>query len=156
MAPELRAYWNSGKYARISLIEGDGENVLWKGAELFFFNKMRIPPSELRQCDIISVPRVLTARGRRSRREGCVMFTDVETRDRIATYARNLGEFIQDGKLLGMTSLLSSLECTKPQCSTALTWDSSTVEASGGTSGLTTPCTRSALTSVCPAGTITG
>ena len=59
---------------------------------------MRVPASELRERDIVSVRRVLTARGKRSRLEACVKFVDVEARDRIASYARNLGEYIGDGK----------------------------------------------------------
>lgn len=59
---------------------------------------MKIPTSDLSESDVVEVRRVLTARGRRSRDEVCVMFTDMETRDRIASYARNLSCYIEKGK----------------------------------------------------------
>ena len=59
---------------------------------------MRIPRTELLKKDVLLVRQVLTARGRRSRLEVCVKFVDVETRDSIASFACNLGEYIEDGR----------------------------------------------------------
>ena len=38
------------------------------------------------------------ARGRQSRQEVSVTFVDMETRDRIASYSRNLGDYVENGK----------------------------------------------------------
>ena len=91
-------YWNSRQSARISPIDGDGEEEIWAGLQRFFFEKMRIPQTDLRQSDILNVRRVLTARGRKSRLEVCVKFLDLETKDRVGSYAKNLGEYIENGK----------------------------------------------------------
>ena len=55
---------------------------------------MRVPTSELREQDIQDIRRVLIPRGRQTRHEVVVVFSDMETRDRIASYARNLGDFV--------------------------------------------------------------
>ena len=91
-------YWNSRQSARISPIEGAGEEEMWASLQRFFFEKMRIPRTDLNQTDILQVRRVLTARGRKSKLEVSVKFVDLETRDRIGSYARNLGEYIENGK----------------------------------------------------------
>ena len=91
-------YWVSRQSARISPVAGDGEKEMWDNMQIFFFEKMRIPRTDLSERDISSVRRVLTARGRKSKLELLVKFVDVETRDRVATYARNLGEYIDKGK----------------------------------------------------------
>ena len=91
-------YWRSRQSARISPVEGEEEKEIWNNVQDFFFNKMRVPTTDLRKRDVVLVRRVLTARGRKSRSEVCVKFIDVETRDRIASYARNLGDFIENGK----------------------------------------------------------
>ena len=59
---------------------------------------MRIPSTELCEQDVVHIRRVLVPRGKYSRDEVIVAFADVETRDRIASYARNLGDFIENGK----------------------------------------------------------
>ena len=91
-------YWAARQSARVSPIEGAGEEEIWSSLQKFFFEKMRIPQSELRQSDILHVRRVLTARGRQSRLEVSVKFVDLETKDRVGSYARNLGDYIVNGK----------------------------------------------------------
>ena len=91
-------YWRSRQSARIPPVEGDGEKEILDSVQEFFFNKMKIPTTDLLKKDVLLVRRVLTARGRQSRNEVCVKFVDVETRDRIASYARNLGDYIENGK----------------------------------------------------------
>ena len=98
ISPEQRAYWRARRSARLSPVEGNGEKELWEGVEKFLFKLMRIPTTDVRESDVVSVRRVLTARGRQSRLEVCVVFVDAETRDRIATYAKNLGNYIENGK----------------------------------------------------------
>ena len=69
-----------------------------KGLKLKTLKKMRIPHTELAEKDVVQVRRVRVARGRKSKLEVVVKFCDVETRDHVASYAYNLGEFIQNGK----------------------------------------------------------
>ena len=59
---------------------------------------MRVPRSELSIKDITEAKRVKVGRARDRREEILVRFVDVETRDRIATYARNLGDYVENGK----------------------------------------------------------
>ena len=55
---QANQYWNSRQSARISPIEGAGEEELWASLQRFFFEKMRIPRSDLSQTDILQVRRV--------------------------------------------------------------------------------------------------
>ena len=57
-----------------------------------------MPRSELNIKDIAEAKRVKVGRARDRRQEILVRFVDVETRDRISTYAGNLGDFIEKGK----------------------------------------------------------
>ena len=59
---------------------------------------MRIPRSEIAISDIVEAKRVKVGRGRRGNEEVLVRFVDVETRDRIASYARNLGDYVENGR----------------------------------------------------------
>ena len=95
---ETEAYWRARRSARLSPVSGETERELWAAVERFFHDCMKIPRSDLKESDIVSIRRVLTARGRRSRQEVCVVFTDAETRDRIGSYARNLGQYVERGK----------------------------------------------------------
>ena len=70
-------YWVSRQSARISPVAGNGEREMWDNMQIFFFNKMRIPRTDLNQRDISNVRRVLTARGKQSRLELLVKFVDV-------------------------------------------------------------------------------
>ena len=93
-----RSYWFSRRSARISPVEGDGETEIWAGMQIFFWDKMRIPNSELKEDDIVSARRIRVGRGKQCRLEVLVTFVDVSTRDRVATYAKNLSHFIDNGK----------------------------------------------------------
>ena len=91
-------YWRSRRCARLSPVMGETDRELWSNTQQFFSDKMRIPTTELREDEIVSIRRVLVPRGRKSKFEVCVLFIDAETRDRIASYARNLGDFVENGK----------------------------------------------------------
>ena len=93
----LDQYWRARASARLSPIEGETEAELMSNLQLFFAQKMKIPRGELSKKDIIHVRRVRVARDRRPHLEVIVKFGDVETRDRIASYARNLGELVDNG-----------------------------------------------------------
>ena len=70
----------------------------WACCRLMICFHLQIPRTELAEKDITSVRRVKVARGRMPRLEVVVRFVDVETRDLAASYARNLGDFIENGK----------------------------------------------------------
>ena len=59
---------------------------------------MRIPHSELSITDIVDVRRVRNPRTKKDAGEVSVVFVDVETRDRVASYAKNLSDYIENGK----------------------------------------------------------
>ena len=93
---------------------------MWDNMQVFFYDKMRIPRSDLSERDLECVRRVLTARGRKSRLELLVKFVDVETRDRISSYARNLGKYIEKGKATvtfrhNIPAHLAGVHCTLMQ-----------------------------------------
>ena len=92
------SYWRSRRSARIASISGESDSEIWAGLQEFLRNKMRIPRSELTEEDILEAKRVKVGKGRRGNDEILVRFADVETRDRVASYARNLGDFVQDGR----------------------------------------------------------
>ena len=94
----INAYWKSRKSARIASITGVTEAEMWDGLQAFFHDKMRIPRTEISISDIIEVKRVKVGRGRKGNDEVLVRFLDVETRDRIASYARNLGDYVEGGR----------------------------------------------------------
>ena len=55
---------------------------------------MRIPSADVQLGDIIDIRRTRTGRTKQPKDEVIVTFVDVETRDRISTYARNLSSCI--------------------------------------------------------------
>ena len=91
-------YWRARASARLAPVEGENEKELWAGLQKFLSDYMRIPRSEIGEKDIQHVRRVRVARGKKARLEVIVRFTDVETRDHVASYAKNLGDFIVQGK----------------------------------------------------------
>ena len=96
---DMKQYWIARRRIRIFPIDGDSTDAMLKGLEHFFFNLMRIPVGEVQQEDVVDVRRMRSGHGRKPRGEVLVTFSDVETRDRIATYARNLGDHVgKDGK----------------------------------------------------------
>ena len=56
--------------------------------------KLRIPLEDIREEDIETVRRVRLLRGKDNLNEVIVLFSDIETRDRITSYARNLASFV--------------------------------------------------------------
>ena len=55
---------------------------------------MRIPSGEIGRNDVVNIRRMKSGRGRQPEGEVLVVFSDVDTRDRICSYARNLGQFV--------------------------------------------------------------
>ena len=79
-------------------VEGESAPEIWSNAQSFFAQMMKIPTAELREEDVVDIRRVLAPRERKTKHEVCVVFADSETRDRVASYARNLGAYIENGK----------------------------------------------------------
>ena len=75
-------------------IEGETEQEIWQNLQDFLRSKLRIPTTDLSESDVVSVRRVRLGRGREPRGEVIVVFVDVETRDRVCSYARNLAPYV--------------------------------------------------------------
>ena len=91
---EVRNYWQFRKCAKIHSIDGETDAELWRSLQQFLRIKLRIPTSELSESDITSVRRMRMGRGKWPKGEVVVVFRDVETRDRVCSYARNLAPFV--------------------------------------------------------------
>ena len=96
---DLRQYWLSRKRLRFFPVEGETEPEIWDSLQGFLTERMRIPGTDIQKSKITEVRRMKSGRGRRPKDEVIVAFCDVEVRDRVATYARNLSSYIgSDGR----------------------------------------------------------
>ena len=95
---EVRTYWQFRKCARLHSIPGETEREIWVGLHDFLRTKLHVPTTELKEEDIVSVRRMRggRGRGRQPQREVVVVFQDVETRDRVCSFVRNLAPFVDD------------------------------------------------------------
>ena len=93
-AHEMKQYWYARTCIRCWNIDGDNDEDRMRNLQRFFQQAMKIPSSELSGKDIISVRRVQLGRNKQPRGEVIVAFDCVETRDRVVSYARNLGSFV--------------------------------------------------------------
>ena len=89
-----RQYWFSRKCSRMFPVEGKEEKTLWGNLEVFLKQKLMIPSHDICREDVVDVRRMRMSRGSKDRAEVLVVFKDVETRDRITSYARNLSTWI--------------------------------------------------------------
>ena len=90
---ERRSYWWSRKCLKIWPVDGENKEEMYKFLELFIRTKLKIPTGIVDAKDIADVRRCRIGRGQKARGEILVVFSDVESRDLTASYARNLGEF---------------------------------------------------------------
>ena len=90
-------YWRARRSSRFFPVLGETEVELKRNLYEFCTEKLRIPSGDLLDEDVEHVRRVRLRRGRESFAEVVVLFSDLKTRDRIVSYARNLGQFV-DGK----------------------------------------------------------
>ena len=96
---DLRLYWFARRCARFWTIEGTTDSQRWASVQAFMFDKLRIPRGEIKESDLVDIRPTKSARGKPNRGEVIVVFVDVDTRDRVTSYARNLGYFVgADGK----------------------------------------------------------
>ena len=87
-------YWRARRSSRFFPINGETEEELRKSLRLFCTEKLRILAEDLQDDDVEHIRRVRQRRGRESFAEVVVLFNNIETRDRITSYARNLGQFV--------------------------------------------------------------
>ena len=92
-------YWRSRRSAKIFPVLGETESELRESLKEFFFVKLNMPANCVKDEEIEQVRRVRLRRGGQNQNEILVLFSDIETRDRTVSYARNLAPFIdQKGK----------------------------------------------------------
>ena len=94
LSQETRQYWQFCKCAKIHPIDGETDKELWHGLQEFIRSKLRIPTSEIAENDVVSVRRMRMGRNRGPVGEVIVVFSDVDVRDRVCSYARNLAPFV--------------------------------------------------------------
>ena len=78
-----------------------GETEAQKSLQTFMRQSLRIPTTELGECDVVSVHRMRSGRGRGKQTvgEAVIVFVNVETRDRVCSYAKNLAAYVdREGK----------------------------------------------------------
>ena len=92
LSQEHRAYWHFRKCAKMHSVPGKSEQELWAGLQDFLRNKLRIPTTELNENDVVGVRRLRSGRGPND--EVLVTFGDVDTRDRVCSYSRNLAQYV--------------------------------------------------------------
>ena len=83
-------FWLARRSALIAPVPGSGTD-LWKNAEQFFHGIMKIPRNELNEKSVEKIERI--TRGKRQgkiRDEVLIVFDNIATRDRVASYTSNL------------------------------------------------------------------
>ena len=73
---------------------GESEDEMRASLRAFIKNKLGMPDDDVRGEEIEQIRRVRLRRERQNMNEALVLFSDVETRDRVSSYARNLSQFI--------------------------------------------------------------
>ena len=91
---ETKQYWRSRRSAKFFPVDGEDEDELRTSLQLFFKQKLCIPDGDVREEEVEQVRRLRMRRGRQNVGEVLVLFSDIETRDRVTSYARNLAQFI--------------------------------------------------------------
>ena len=89
-------YWRARRSSRFFPIDGVTEEELRRELGFFFESKLRMPTGDVAAEDIEHVRRVRVRRGKQGLGEVLVLFADIETRDRVSSYARNLASFRDD------------------------------------------------------------
>ena len=93
---DQKQYWLARARLRIWPVKGEVREELWQGLEDFVTKKLRMPERDISEEDVVDVKRLRERRGQGQRDELLVVFADVETRDRYASYARNLSEWVDN------------------------------------------------------------
>lgn len=100
-------YLQCRRSVRLWPVDHSSEETLWAGVGEFFFDKLRIPKSNLPQETVEAIKRVMPGRRKQKiKNEVIVRFTTVQTRDMIVSYAPNLRDWRdQDGSAQNSTGL---------------------------------------------------
>ena len=75
-------------------IGGETEEEMKSSLREFFAVKLKIPTADMLDEDVVHVRRVRQRRGRDNLGEVIVVFSGIEARDRVTSYARNLGQYV--------------------------------------------------------------
>ena len=94
LGQEQRQYWRARRSSRFFPVPGVTDEELKSSLKHFCLEKLRIPSEDLNEADVEHVRRVRLRRGKPGLDEVTVLFTSVEARDRVVSYARNLGLFV--------------------------------------------------------------
>ena len=89
-------YWRARKCLRFYPITGENEQQLMVALDDFVINKLKVPTGVLNKNDISFIRKVKTARKSKVRDELLVSFSSIEARDLVLSYARNLGNWIDE------------------------------------------------------------
>ena len=90
--PETRKYNLSRRAIRAWPIEGSTEDQLWASTGDYIHEVLRVPRDEMKQELITEVRRLRTPGGSKIKHEALVIFADLEGRDLVTSYAKNLAD----------------------------------------------------------------
>ena len=90
---DTRQYWRSRRSSRFFPVAGVTEEDLRRELQSFFDTKLNMPTGDVPNEDIEQVRRVRLRRERQNVGEVIVLFSNLEVRDRIFSYARNLAAY---------------------------------------------------------------
>ena len=90
---EANQYWRSRRSSRFFPILGDTEEELRESLGDFLDNKLCMPTNDVLPSKIEHIRRVRLRRRKQNIGEVIVLFKDIEVRDRVSSFARNLAEF---------------------------------------------------------------
>ena len=83
---------------RLWPVKGSDDESLWSNTGIFIHDTMGVPRDKMEEELIAEIRRVRTARNSGARDEVLVIFKEIEARDTVASYARNLGSHMKDGR----------------------------------------------------------
>ena len=89
--PNRRRYDVSRRSIRIWPVAGDNESTIWKNTGVFIHEVLCVQSEEMNQ-DMIESVRRLRSPNPRIKSEVLVVFIDLESRDAVTAYARNLAK----------------------------------------------------------------
>ena len=91
---ERKQCWWSRRCLKMAPVCREEKREIWNNLESFIKDSMKVPSHDIDPSDIVDTRRLRPGRGRAPKNEVLVVFADVATRDRIQSYARNLGSLI--------------------------------------------------------------
>ena len=77
-------------------VTGVTDAELRQGLKDFFEDKLQMPTGDVANEDVVHIRRVRVRRGKESLEEVLVLFVDIDTRDSVSSYARNLAPYRDD------------------------------------------------------------